>query len=182
MGPIERGQAVSGSLVYDASVSAVGAIGGGLSGTFDRVFPALISFELTVGSYSASADGGSLLVRDVLRPISEACGGEFCIVRHAHSVLAISSDVEGDALGGLSLSQLSLEWLEPNAGEELPGEVALEPGFATLAFTDDGRVPRTVRVTAEVFGNSLPVAIPEPGAAILLALGSLGLGFARRRA
>lgn len=173
------GQSVSGSFVLDTSVGD--SSGDPNVGDF---LGAIISINVTVGGYSASATGGNAFTQndfpdDAVAIAAFVNDGPF----------DGSASVSGASVGGLDLGGIIItlqdSTLSALTSDALPSPISLSPFdsvFGTLEFYDplDQRGdPTSLVFFLESFDTVAQIS--ETGTLAMFSLGLAGLGYARRR-
>lgn len=183
-GTFSNGDAITGSFTVDDSV---GPRGGGSFPGETNVFDALVSFQVSFGSYTASLTGGPT------QEIQVDVNGPNLNLNDRYAVVTRASDgLTGADVGGLALDSMFLR-LDDTTNTVFTGadiSTTLPTDFTLANFTDNFIALNFVDIAdpGSVTGtlNSLaPANVPEPGTMGLSLIATIAMGgnwLRRRRA
>jgi hypothetical protein len=172
------GQSVTGTITVDPSVAD-----GDLSPGIGAYLDSLLFFEITIGSYTASAIGGSLDVFDDTPDDGLFFGAAINEGNYAGSAIVTGAPVAGLDLGILALSFMDTTDLALGS-DAFPTGIVLgdwvASGYLGFQTAAPGYEEYLVGFNLETFSQQDAV-VPEPGTFVLLGSACLGLLAARRR-
>lgn len=182
-GTFAFGESYSGTISFDTSVAD--SNGSPTNGEYDG---ALTSINVNIGSYAASATGGKIEVEEA--SFFDSFDAE---AKNAAPLFGGSATVTGASVGGLSLGGIQFLLLDTTksvfSSDAMPLSLSLgdfNVAIVSLLFYDASQ-PVTSAITSLALSldtltlEETSIAVPAPGAPLILGCALAGLGFARRQ-